>query len=141
MENKQIKWEKYENYVNKHIDISKSLMTGRYIKPENEVKPDIDDFMEEDEDEDEGMVVMQFPITRELMDGIKLCSNYDCWIGHCNFVITNKTFDQLDNMNGVEYLDVLSKYRFIIGLGKAFTLTDVRGELQKELGVLNENSN
>ncbi len=131
---KFIMWEKYENYVNKQINISKLLMTGRLIKIKGDDEDDDEEFEDEDE-EGSGFAIMQFPITQELLNGVKLTTNFDCWLAHCNFPITNELVLKLNKAEGIEYLDILSKYRFLIGLGKAFTLSDVRINLEKELGV------
>jgi len=135
---KFIMWEKFEHYVNKHIGISKLLMTGSFIKPKEAVEKDnfVEEFEEEQED-DEQYAVMQFPITEDLLEGIKLTTNFECWLAHCNFPITNELVMKLNKTEGIEYLEILSKYRFLIGLGKAFTLKDVRANLQQDLGVTN----
>ena len=131
-------WEKFENYVNKQIDISKLLMTGRLIKVKGDNDDEeIDEDFEDEEEDEAGFAIMQFPITEELLNGVKLTTNFDCWLAHCNFPITNELVLKLNKVEGVEYLDILSKYRFLIGLGKAFTLSDVRINLEKELGVKN----
>lgn len=135
---KFIMWEKFENYVNKQIDISKLLMTGRLIKVKGDNDDEeIDEDFEDEEEDEAGFAIMQFPITEELLNGVKLTTNFDCWLAHCNFPITNELVLKLNKVEGVEYLDILSKYRFLIGLGKAFTLSDVRINLEKELGVKN----
>ena len=133
-------WEKFEHYVNKHINISRLLMTGSFIKPKEAMEKDefTQDFEQEaEDDEEEPYAIMQFPITNDLLEGIKLTTNFECWLAHCNFPITNELVMKLNKTEGIEYLEILSKYRFLIGLGKAFTLKDVRVNLQKDLGVTN----
>lgn len=133
-------WEKFEHHVNTQINISKLLMTGSFLKAKEPIEKSdvihIDDDDDEDEDDgDEGYAIMQFPITQELLEGIKLASSFECWLAHCSFNITNELVDKLDKIPGIEYLEIISRYRFLIGLGKAFTLTDVRKALEEELGV------
>ena len=53
------------------------------------------------------------------------------WIANCNFPITKQIVDILDNINGIELLKVVSKHRFVIGLGKMFNLTEVRKDIDK----------
>jgi len=45
---------------------------------------------------------------------------FNFWLGHTNFDITQSVFDILDSANGIETLDVFTRYRFRIGIGKAF---------------------
>jgi hypothetical protein len=51
---------------------------------------------------------------------------FDCWIGHTNFDITEAEKHALDRVPGIEVLKIMSRYRFFIGIGKLFSLTDVR---------------
>ncbi len=53
-------------------------------------------------------------------------SSFDFWIGHTNFNITGPIFNILERAIGVESLDLFTRYRFRIGIGKAFWSEDVR---------------
>lgn len=55
------------------------------------------------------------------------------WLGHCNFVITEDILNKLNHTKGVDVAKVLSKYRFVIGLGKLFNLTQVREEIDRTI--------
>lgn len=138
---KAIKWVKYENLVNKDLNISKLLMTGKFIKSrqEDEEEPENEYEYSDDEDDEDGHMIMQFPITHQVLTDIKLCSDYECWVGHTNFDITTEMKNILNKIEGVEYLDIISRYRFIIGLGEFFSLTKVRLDIEKKLGVKDEN--
>lgn len=49
------------------------------------------------------------------------CSKiFNFWIGHTNFNITKKIADILQSIDGVETLDIFTRYRFRISFGKAF---------------------
>lgn len=50
---------------------------------------------------------------------------FNFWIGHTNFSITEKIADKLQNVIGVETLDIFTRYRFRISFGKAFIDRDV----------------
>lgn len=50
---------------------------------------------------------------------------FNFWIGHTNFSITETIADKLQNIVGVETLDIFTRYRFRISFGKAFTDRDV----------------
>lgn len=56
-----------------------------------------------------------------------------CWIGHANFDLTHKELDVLNNAPGVECVRVMSRYRFFIGVGKAFEFTSVRSYIENKL--------
>ena len=45
---------------------------------------------------------------------------FNFWIGHTNFDITNNIAKLLQSINGVETLDIFTRYRFRISFGKAF---------------------
>jgi hypothetical protein len=46
---------------------------------------------------------------------------FDCWIGYTNFEITNQIKAEIERVEGVELLSILSRYRFFVGTGKLFT--------------------
>lgn len=49
------------------------------------------------------------------------CSKiFNFWIGHTNFSITKKIANTLQLIEGVETLDIFTRYRFRISFGKAF---------------------
>lgn len=56
-----------------------------------------------------------------------------CWIGHANFDLTHKELDVLNVAPGVECVKVMSRYRFFIGIGKAFEFTSVRSYIENKL--------
>ncbi len=45
---------------------------------------------------------------------------FNFWIGHTNFNITGKIADTIEKTEGVETLDIFTRYRFRIAIGKAF---------------------
>lgn len=45
---------------------------------------------------------------------------FNFWVGHTNFTITKKISDVIEQCSGVELLDVFTRYRFRIGIGKCF---------------------
>jgi hypothetical protein len=45
---------------------------------------------------------------------------FNFWMGHTNFNITNAIVTTIENTDGVESLDVFTRYRFRIAIGKAF---------------------
>ena len=45
---------------------------------------------------------------------------FNFWTGHTNFNITKKIVSLIEETNGVETLDIFTRYRFRISVGKAF---------------------
>ena len=58
---------------------------------------------------------------------------FNFWIGHTNFSINKDIHKIIDNIEGVETLDVFTRYRFRIGIGKLFRSIDVRRAIDKGL--------
>ncbi len=58
---------------------------------------------------------------------------YNFWMGHTNFNICPRTALQLEAIPGVEALDVFTRYRFRIAIGRAFNekavMRDIEGVL------------
>jgi hypothetical protein len=141
---KRITWEKYENFVNRNLSISKMLMSGKIFDLNdglnNDQEDDYDeqenDYFDDDDDIDDGKIIyMQFPMTPELLQSIKISGNFNCWFGHTNFDITKSVAKKLDEIEGVELLKVITRYRFLIGVGKAFSFANVRLNLENNLEV------
>jgi len=60
---------------------------------------------------------------------------FDCWTAHTNFPITRGDVIILDEVLGIEALKIMTKYRFFIGIGKLFSLTDVRPRVEEALNI------
>jgi hypothetical protein len=54
---------------------------------------------------------------------------FNFWVGHTNFDITHKISDLIENVDGVEILDIFTRYRFRIAIGKAFVDSKVMKEI------------
>jgi hypothetical protein len=50
---------------------------------------------------------------------------FNFWVGHTNFNISRKIAQIIEDTNGVETLDVFTRYRFRIAIGKVFTDSNV----------------
>jgi hypothetical protein len=58
---------------------------------------------------------------------------FNFWVGHTNFNVTKHIFRILENTDGVETLDVFTRYRFRIGIGKAFSDSVVMKDIQQSI--------
>jgi len=45
---------------------------------------------------------------------------FNFWVGHTNFNLTKKVIDIIENSDGVETLDIFTRYRFRMAIGKVF---------------------
>jgi hypothetical protein len=56
-------------------------------------------------------------------------SIFNFWTGHSNFPITKKVAKIIEDTEGIETLNVFTKYRFRIAIGKAFNDSHVMREV------------
>lgn len=58
---------------------------------------------------------------------------FNFWMGHSNFGITSNISDIIEKIDGVETLDVFTRYRFRIAIGKAFQDSEVMRIINKNV--------
>ena len=58
---------------------------------------------------------------------------FDCWLGHTNFDITDSVQNYIESTPGVEVLVILTRYRFFLGVGKLFSFRDVRVGIENSI--------
>lgn len=118
MPSKKIAWENWKEKVD-------------YSPPENK----LEESTEEDEDAIEKSLLSAMEIPRLVQtplgifhyeDKLKPSEKFDCWIGYTNFDITQNVSDLIEYVDGVEALEVMSRYTFFLGVGKMFNFRDVR---------------
>ena len=65
---------------------------------------------------------------------------FNFWVGHTSFSITYDIGAIIEQANGVETLDIFTRYRFRIGIGKVFkeseVMQNVTQEIQTHLGSI-----
>jgi|TARA_R110000765_G_scaffold210503_3_gene315699 hypothetical protein len=69
----------------------------------------------------------------QLHDKMNIMNQFDCWMGYTNFDITESVKDIIENTEGVELLNIMTRYRFFIGVGKLFDFSDVRVEIERSI--------
>lgn len=84
-----------------------------------QLEPDEDDLDEEEED---------------FFENAKI----NFWACHTNFNIDKKTFNVIKNTEGIEFIQVKTRYCFLIAVGKLFHFNDVRKSIEKELQCTSE---
>ena len=71
-----------------------------------------------------------------LNDSLHPLKQYNLWTAHTNFWVTEKHFNWLRFTDGVEVVQVMSPYRFILAPGKAFDEDEVKRNCELMLGVM-----
>ena len=131
---KKIAWQKYEDVIEK----IKSLTSAAFkAEANNEEEPMEEEFENYDEFEKYKMKkdvteILPF-ISPEYVQELLMLHNFDCWLGHTNFNLTAKSKDELESIEGVEALSIISRYRFFIGIGKLFSFSNIRPEIETVL--------
>lgn len=131
MSNK-VGWQKYEDMLKDQLTSPfSSLVATNQLQmiEEDEEELDFDLSMLEDPEQD----VLVIPVPDSFYEQINLLTNYDCWIGHTNFDITESVKTKIEETKGVEILKVYSRYRFFIGVGKMFNFKEVRKEIESNI--------
>lgn len=63
---------------------------------------------------------------------------FNFWMGHTNFDISKKIAQIIERTDGVETLDIFTRYRFRISIGKAFNDSETMRNINKTIyGELN----
>jgi hypothetical protein len=58
---------------------------------------------------------------------------FNFWVGHTNFNITEPVASIIEHCAGTECLDVFTRYRFRVGIGKLFTERDVMADINNRV--------
>lgn len=72
----------------------------------------------------------------EVKEAFNPLNHFNFWIGHTDFDIDHKFVSIVNKTIGIEGLKIMSRYRFLIAIGKMFTMTKVRAALELNLGIL-----
>lgn len=134
---KKIGWQKYEDVIENQLNspvanhLINSFLGG--VFPESNLP--IPEHDHEHDHEDEHLIQDQFTIAipETLSNEISLLTNFDCWVGHTNFNITEDIKKQMNRIEGIEVLKICSRYRFFIGIGKMFSFKEVRKNIEDQL--------
>lgn len=60
----------------------------------------------------------------------------DFWLGHTNFDITNDLYDAIESVRGVEAVEIQTRYRFRIAIGKMFNSAKTKKRIEYVLCTL-----
>lgn len=65
-------------------------------------------------------------------------TRFDMWIAHTDFNITKSFLSYLSKVEGIELVAPISRYSFLIGIGRLFNFRDIRFKIEFESGVHDE---
>jgi hypothetical protein len=102
----ELKWNKYDD---KELDDETELLTEELIKANS--KP---------------IKIIASPLGLIPYNEYTASSKiFNFWVGHTNFNISKPIVGIIEKCDGVELLDIFTRYRFRIGIGKCFTDNEV----------------
>lgn len=136
---KKIGWQKYEDVLESqlHSPFVQEVMLQLQEQEQAIIRDLIEtgdyEAMEQEYGEAVPVQSASVQVSEDLMKEAAVLANFDCWIGHSNFDITESIKDELEKTNGVEVLKIQSRYRFFIGVGRMFEFQSVRKEIENSL--------
>jgi len=122
---RKIGWQKYEDVIQSEIYSPFAELILDEMTPEVEQEA-----LEENASLQDSETII---VPRNFYETISLMSRFDCWIGHTNFNITNSIKNKLNEVDGIEVLNIMSRYRFFVGIGKMFNFSEVRKEIESTI--------
>jgi hypothetical protein len=114
----------WEKWINPLFDNTNKEIDDEDIEPYS-------DYEDNNETQDHRMMHMVMtPMGIIPFEEIKDCDKvFNFWTGHTNFTISKAIAKLIENIDGVETLDVFTRYRFRVGFGKAFKDGDVMNNI------------
>jgi hypothetical protein len=67
-------------------------------------------------------------------DSMNPYKQFKMWMAHTNFSITDEVLIAIEEVPGVEVLQPMTRYRFIVGVGELFDIREVRTAIEEMLG-------
>ena len=131
-------WEKWEDPFELKEDYGNDLENEVTEEENNQLVSEIEKSYQEQEQQQQEQQSQQYrfiltPFGAVSPDQISLGKNFKFWIGHTNFNITSTVSGLIEDTEGVEILDVYTRYRFRIAVGHSFTDRDVMSAIQKTI--------
>ena len=137
---KQVVWQDYEDYAREYA--THSFLDDIYSYSE-QISSGIDrDDLDDDYDDTEevynigytaGRCAKSLWITPRLRYHYEFIRTYGGWVGHVNFDISPEKAAKIKKLPGVEALVIISRYRFIVGIGRLFKSSEVKNLIRQEL--------
>jgi hypothetical protein len=129
----KIGWQKYEDLLEKQMSSPLLKMMTDKLSEELMGGEDEEETSNVEEESEEYHQPLIFPFSAQFLEDVTMTANFECWMAHTNFDLTNKIKEMLDRIDGIEILKICSRYRFFVGIGKMFNFADVRQNIEKVL--------
>jgi hypothetical protein len=129
----KIGWQKYEDLLEKQMSSPLLKMMTDKLSEELMGDEDEEETSNAEEESEEYHQPLIFPFSAQFLEDVTMTANFECWMAHTNFDLTNKIKEMLDRIDGIEILKICSRYRFFVGIGKMFNFADVRQNIEKVL--------
>lgn len=107
-------------------------------------KEEIDKDLDDDEDDEDSLKESStkalvsdmgiLPLTNETL----LSEKYNLWMVYVNFDLTTDLVDMIEEVPGVETLDIYSRYRMRVGFGKLFDENNCKLIIDHILGIMSD---
>ena len=143
---KQVVWEKWIDPMNTNID--EVEYPGYDLPSLTEEEPQTNFLLPEEDESQQGFDISPHPEDLHITNPMQIINtaygfmpltehsfaskHFDFWTVHCNFPITQDVADAMEDVPGVETLNIMTRYRARIGFNrilfqaKAFELNEVR---------------
>lgn len=131
MKTNKVGWQKYEDLLQSQLESPLLDMLHRQSGSSEDFEDEEEVPYQDEQDREDGQILI--PVNERLMENISIASNFNCWMGHTNFNITEEIQEKLSETSGVEVLKICSRYRFFIGIGKMFDFRKVRTEIEQTI--------
>lgn len=140
-----------EKHEGDTMDRDNLIVWQKWVDPfgeddiETEFDPYVGDYDEEDETKNideqkellkkhKGIKVIATPMGIIPMNENTMSSKlFNFWMGHTNFDITSNIAEIIEKTEGVETLDIFTRYRFRISVGKAFDDSEVMRNINTDV--------
>jgi flavodoxin len=121
----KIIWEKWSD------PFGDDIVENSWHNYDNENSPEIDDQIDIIDQIKKPVKVISSPMGLIPYNEYTASSKiFNFWVGHCNFNLSKKIVESIEKVEGVELLDIFTRYRFRIAVGKSFTDSQVMNEIK-----------
>lgn len=132
-------WQKWADPFGEDDDMSDIEDLGVSHQDQDEYKGDTNEDLETPNDIMSPIFSKKIRVMATPMGIIPFTDNtasskiFNFWIGHSNFNITKKITSIIEETKGVETLDIFTRYRFRVGIGKAFKDSEVMHSINQRV--------
>lgn len=124
----KIVWEK--------VDYSRDELNNRWMINDGEDIEEDEEYLEEEDLVSVHSAVLTPMGIFDVNDAFSPLNNFDFWIGNTNFNLGQTFLKTVELIDGVEGIVVLSRYRFLLAIGKLFNHSQVRLLIELAVGTL-----